>query len=156
MKIASFNAALREADPDYRPDTIEVYGEEFRIADSLPLAVFLKFSYTVSDDEEDNSKEGMEDLANMVACIFHDEAEAKRFLTFASKKKIDADMIGEIIRSVVSHLAARPTERRSDSQAGSSTDTTNSSTKSVPSPGFAEVRTLTPEELQNLGVTATG
>jgi hypothetical protein len=128
--LGEFEAAVREADPDREADTFTLCGETFTVADEIgivPLGMFAKAATSGLDTAEMDGLAALVDMASQ--CVVEEDVE--RFLSVASKKRINAELLLKIVQAVIEAQSGRPTQRPSDSSDGSST--TGASSKALSS-----------------------
>ncbi len=126
---AEVQAAVEGVSAD---DEIEFKGETYRLAETIGAMPLFRFAYHARKGATAEDMEGLAAIYDMLAdCL--DPADWERFQNDTTTKKASAEELVEFVSKAIERVAARPTQRPSDSSAGPST-TSESSTGSSPSP----------------------
>lgn len=133
MKLGSFEVAAREADPAREPDTFDLQGETFTVAEDVNIVALGRFAKAARAGGNTDDMEGLASLIETVGSLVVPEDET-RFLDTASKHRVDAELLLKIVQAVLSAESGHPTEQPSDFVAGS---VTTSRSSRVPSSSAA-------------------
>lgn len=124
-KLGEFDVAVRENDPDREPDTFTLCGETFTVADQVGIIPLAQFAKAASSGLDSAEMDGMAALIDVVKQCVVDE-DAGRFLKLATEKRMDADLLLEIVKVVMEAQTGRPTGQPSASVDGLQTTTASS------------------------------
>lgn len=114
------------------PDEITFHGEQYRLADKMglmPLMRFAKLARSGLDSQEMEGLAAMYDLLEQ--CI--DDEDWPRFEASATRHRDQGDELMAVVTKAIEVMAARPTQRSSDSSDGPPS-TSGSSTGDSSSP----------------------
>lgn len=128
--IGEFEAAVKVADPNREADTFKLQGETFTVADEPNIIALGMFARAAREGADSDDMEGLATLIDTVASVVIPEDE-NRFLSLASKHRLDAQLLLQIVAAVMEAQAGRPTEPSVVSSTGRST--TGASSKGLSS-----------------------
>lgn len=118
-RIGEFEVAAREADPEEELDTFLFCGEEFTVEPELNLVALGRFMKAANNGVDSEDPEALPLMIDTVgSCVI--EADEKRFLDLASRKRVQPDVLLKIIKTVMEVQSGRPTVSPVDSSGGSS------------------------------------
>lgn len=123
--IGDFEAAAKAADPNREPDTFTLQGKTFTVAEDVNIIALGRFARIAREGGDTDDMEGLAALIDTVASLVIPEDE-NRFLDTASKHRADGELLLKIVQAVLEAQSGHPTERPSDSSAGSSTTSPSS------------------------------
>jgi hypothetical protein len=124
-RIGEFEAAARVVDPNVELDTFGFCGQEFTIEPEINLVAIGRFQKVANAGGDTDDPDALPLLIDTIAsCVI--EADEKRFLDLASKRRVDAELLLKIVGAVMEVQAGRPTARPTDSSDGSSKTTPSS------------------------------
>jgi hypothetical protein len=118
--IGEFEAAVKEADPNREPDTFKLQGQTFTVADEPNIVALGMFARAAREGADTEDMESLATLIDTVASVVIPQDEM-RFLSLASRHRLDAELLLQIVQAVLEAQAGRPTESSTDSSAGRST-----------------------------------
>lgn len=134
--VGAFGAARKEAEryinPNVVPDTFTFFGEEIRVADEIGLMPIMDFAEAADAGLDAGQMEGLAAIRRMLRDCIEPE-DWPRFHATAVSNKADANLLLEVVQTVMEVVTGRPTDRDSDSPSGQSPSSTPSST-SLPVP----------------------
>jgi hypothetical protein len=119
MLIGEFEAAVKEADPNREPDTFKLCGETFTVADEPNIVALGMFARSARAGADTEDMESLATLIDTIASVVVPEDET-RFLSVASKNRLDAELLLKIVAAVMEAQAGRPTAPSGDSSTGRS------------------------------------
>lgn len=127
------------------PDTVDLFGESFRLSEDVDEFTLLEFA-EAADDAEDNSLAAMAAMMRLLRASVHEE-DWPRFRRVCRKNKAGVDNFLPIIRDLFHReVPARPTERPSDSSGGPPT-TLDRSTEDSSSRAIARLEDIARPDL---------
>lgn len=122
--IGEFGAAAR-AESDVEPDEFRFYGETFQVAARVGAMPLLRFASVADSGIEAEEMEGLAAMHELLRdCLA--AGDWPRFQKTASDNKADAEELMEVCAAIYQAVTGRPTERPSDSVAGSLVTTESS------------------------------
>lgn len=149
-------------------DTIEFFGEKFRLADRVSMMPMMAFGMAAKQGMDSNDMDGLAAMYRMIRAVIHrpalldehgqarvdesgrklrDESEWNRFQQVADDELADGDDIMTFVNKAMEVMSARPTQRPGISSASSPTTSENSravssSPVTQPPPGLTRVADL--------------
>ena len=106
-------------------ETVEFFGEHFRIAERIGLMPLMRFAKVAKSGVDTNELEGLAVMYDLLEqCLAAEEWE--RFQAAADKNRADGDELMKIVSDVFEILSERPTQRPSASSDGPQTTTAKS------------------------------
>lgn len=121
-------------------DTVEFFGERFRIAEDTGIMPLLMFAASAENGLDSRDMSGLAAMWAMVKDCIADEVEWRRFVRHAVVHKAKADDLMTVVNRTVEIITARPTTPPGDSSAGRDTTSGTSKAPSSPLPQPASVR----------------
>lgn len=104
-------------------------GESFTIADRIGLMPLMRFAKVAQSGVDSRELAGLAAMYDLIEqCIA--EQDWPRFEKAADRTRADADELMQVVQDVMALVAARPTERPSDSSDGPPATATNSTVAS--------------------------
>jgi hypothetical protein len=156
--IGEFNVAVKQDTPDREPDQFKFEGELFTVADDINFVALGRFASAANSGMDSAEMEGLAAMIDLISSVVVDE-DRDRFLSLASRKRADGELLMQIVQAVIESQTGRPTEQPSGSPDGLST--TGESSKDASSseaslspiqrdPRIRELRPITDEALSLL------
>src|SRR5690348_6239631 len=102
--------------PDGR-ETIEFHGEQFTLAEDVGTMPLLRFAKLAQDDTDSEDMAGLAAMYDLIEMCF-DARDWQRFQAAATRHKAKGSELLAVVSQVFQVLAARPTQRPSDSSDG--------------------------------------
>jgi hypothetical protein len=99
------------------PQTVEFHGESYVIAERVATMPLLRFAKLAQDDADSDDMSSLAAMYDLIEMCF-DPADWARFQKAATKHKADGTELMGVVSQVFQVLAARPTQRPSDSSDG--------------------------------------
>jgi hypothetical protein len=116
-------------------DTVECLGERYRIGDKIGLMPLMRFAHSAKQGVDSGDLEGLSAMHDMLRDCIH-PADWDRFQEDMTTKHASDAEIMPVVGQTIQLLAARPTQRPSDSSSGPPTtsqpSTPTSSTTASP------------------------
>lgn len=118
--IGSFDVAVKEADPNKEADTFDLAGETFTVADQIGIVPLGRFARAAMSGADSAEMEGLAALLDTVESLVIPE-DVERLMRVATEKRVDGDVLLNIIKAVMEAKTGNPTSSPSDSSGGLST-----------------------------------
>jgi hypothetical protein len=118
--IGEFEAAAAAADPAREPDQFKVNGQLFTIAEDINIVALGRFARVAREGASTDDMEGLAALVDTVESLVIDE-DRTRFLDTCSRHRVNAELLLQIIQTVLEAQSGHPTQQPSDSSGGSAT-----------------------------------
>lgn len=98
-------------------DTVELAGEEFRVAERVGSMPLMRFAKLAKSGVRESQMEGLVAMYDLLHdCI--DESDWDRFMDHATEVRADGKELLGVVRQAIAAVAGRPTRRSSDSSDG--------------------------------------
>ena len=110
---------------DTDAETVDFFGESFRIGTKVGLMPLMKFAVSAKRGTDAGDMEGLVAMYEMLSDCIHPE-DWESFQDHATLHKADGDDLMSVVGEVIAALSARPTQRRSGSSSGRPTTTPGS------------------------------
>ncbi len=116
--FGTFASAEREADETVEPLSFTYNGEEYFLADSVPMLPFMRLAKLGASGAGAEDSEAIGVMWSLLKACLRDDAEYDRFEKAAARES--GEVIFAICEAVIEGMMSRPTSSSADSSAGQS------------------------------------
>lgn len=117
--IGEFNVAVKQDDPDREVDQFKFEGELFTVANDMNFVALGRFASAAQSGLDTAEMEGLAAMIELISSVVIDE-DRDRFLSLASRKRADGELLMQIVQAVIEAQTGRPTVQPSGSPDGQS------------------------------------